>query len=954
MLSVPLPEAEVAADLPPGLSFAAINGPGLCLVSGEVGLDRRARGAARRPRRRGEASGDRGGRALADARAHPGPFAKYLRSLRLAEPRLPFVSNVTGTWIRPEEARDPAYWVRHLRQPVRFADGLAGLVAERSPALLEVGPGRTLTSLARLAPGGRRRGGRVIPALRHPQDPTSDLEAVLAAMGQLWIAGVDARLAGLLRAGTPRVEPADLLVRPRAALDRAGRRLLPPAGEADGPREEPGPLRLDVPAGVAAERDTPAPGGGGAQRPRVRGRGRARPGAGARAARRRPRRRPRAAGRRLRARPGRGVPAPAGQPRGPRGAPARGGRGRTDSLPDRPPLGRGRGRRPRLGARAVLLPSRAARPGPARRGARGPRGDRGRDERRRGRGTRRLATLPRQGARAGPGARSPARAAVRLLPHDRPVLCARSHGGLRAAARRRAGGGDGREPRGPPRRRAAGRGLRALASRGGHRAVARAGRRAGHGRAGRPGPRARRAPRARGEGPLRPRRAHGARPARPRRRSEPGRPRDRGGGRRGPRRHGRRRRPGHPAARRGGGRGALRRDPRRRPRRRRDRRRPPPREGARGPRGRAAAEGARRSRARRGASRPEARRSRLLLVHERGARPRRPGGLRRRERVPERLRPPPGRGGVARARGAVGGLARRGDGRGGAAALPRAAGCLPVEHPLLQRRLERDGETVFPAVLDASEQWVLDEHRLRGGDPVLPGTAFVEMARAALAATGAASADGAIEISNLAFTAPLVVPEGEPRLVETDLRPADDGSVAISIRSVPAAGAGRRARGGPRARARRLGSGHDRRREPSRPGARSAARASAPASRACRRSRRWPSGPDGRRSAAWPSARRRRWRTSSCRRRSPGTSRRTAFTPASSTWPRASRSPSSRAGRPCTRRFRTAGCARHSTCPAGSSATCAFAPGPARASASSTRRSRTSRAGWWPRSKATW
>ena len=115
-------------------------------------------------------------------------------------------------------------------------------------------------------------------------------------------------------------------------------------------------------------------------------------------------------------------------------------------------------------------------------------------------------------------------------------------------------------------------------------------------------------------------------------------------------------------------------------------------------------------------------------------------------------------------------------------------GCLPVGHPLLQRRLERGGGTVFPAVLDAREQWVLDEHRLRYSDPVLPGTALVEMARAALAASGAASADDAIEISNLAFTAPLVVPEGEPRLVETELRPAEDGSVAISIRSVPAHG----------------------------------------------------------------------------------------------------------------------------------------------------------------------
>ena len=318
--------------------------------------------------------------------------------------------------------------------------------------------------------------------------------------------------------------------------------------------------------------------------------------------------------------------------------------------------------------------------------------------------------------------------------------------------------------------------------------MARAGRRADHGRAGRPGPRARRAPRARGEGPLRPRRAHGARPRRPRRRSEPGHPRDRGGGRRGPRRHGRRRRPGHPAARRRGGRGALRRDPRRRPRRRRDRRRPSPREGARGPRGRAAPEGARRSRARRGASRPDARRPRLLLVHERGARPRRPGGLRRRERVPERLRPPPGRGGVARARGAVGGLARRGDGRGGAAALPRAAR-VPAGRasppPATPRERRRDRLSRRPRREAAVGPRRAPPPRRR------PRPARDRVRR-----------DGAGRPGGLRSLPPATrsrsptwrsrprwsSPRANRASSRRSLRPAEDGSVAISIRSVPAAG----------------------------------------------------------------------------------------------------------------------------------------------------------------------
>ena len=271
MLSVPLPEAEVAADLRPGLSFAAINGPGLCLVSGEVGLiaGLEARLAAR---------GVEAKRLAIAVAAHSpmlepilGPFEKYLRSLRLAEPTLPFVSNVTGTWIRPEEARDPAYWVRHLRQPVRFADGLQALVAQGEPGPPRGGPGPDAHVSRPLAPGGRRGEVRH-PGAAAPAGPHERSRGRARGHGSAVDGGRRCRLAGVLRAGTPTGQPADLLVRPRAALDRAGRRLLPPTGEADGAREEPGPLRLDLPAGVAAERDTPAPGGGGAQRPRVRGR----------------------------------------------------------------------------------------------------------------------------------------------------------------------------------------------------------------------------------------------------------------------------------------------------------------------------------------------------------------------------------------------------------------------------------------------------------------------------------------------------------------------------------------------------------------------------------------------------------------------------------------------------------------------------------------------------------
>jgi acyl transferase domain-containing protein len=96
MLSVPLSEAEVAPELVPGLSFAAINGPGLCLVSGKLT-------AISELESRLIARGIEARRLPITVAAHSpmldpilDQFESYLRSLRLSEPTLPFVSNVTG------------------------------------------------------------------------------------------------------------------------------------------------------------------------------------------------------------------------------------------------------------------------------------------------------------------------------------------------------------------------------------------------------------------------------------------------------------------------------------------------------------------------------------------------------------------------------------------------------------------------------------------------------------------------------------------------------------------------------------------------------------------------------------------------------------------------------------------------------------------------------------------
>jgi thioester reductase-like protein len=188
MLSVPLPEAELVPLLGQQLSLAAVNGPALCAVSGpQAALEAFQHTLSGR--------GVQSQRIHIDIAAHSamidpilGEFGAFLRRLELKAPTVPFVSNVTGTWIQEREARDPDYWVAQLRGTVRFEQGLRTLLAEPHRVLLEVGPGRTLGSLARQQ---QQQGApRVFYSLRHPQDEQSDTAFLLHSLGQLHACGV--------------------------------------------------------------------------------------------------------------------------------------------------------------------------------------------------------------------------------------------------------------------------------------------------------------------------------------------------------------------------------------------------------------------------------------------------------------------------------------------------------------------------------------------------------------------------------------------------------------------------------------------------------------------------------------------------------------------------------------------------------------------------------------------
>ncbi|MBR8641366.1 SDR family NAD(P)-dependent oxidoreductase [Streptomyces tuirus] len=117
-------------------------------------------------------------------------------SMERRAPRIPYVSNVTGTWITAEQACDPAYWSRHLCGTVRFAEGVERLAAGDADILLEAGPGQ-LASFATqiLTAGGAAQGVTAVPTLPGSADRRTCGELVASALARLWVLGAPVDLA---------------------------------------------------------------------------------------------------------------------------------------------------------------------------------------------------------------------------------------------------------------------------------------------------------------------------------------------------------------------------------------------------------------------------------------------------------------------------------------------------------------------------------------------------------------------------------------------------------------------------------------------------------------------------------------------------------------------------------------------------------------------------------------
>ncbi|OKI02215.1 polyketide synthase [Streptomyces sp. CB02923] len=187
MVAVQAAESEVAPRLVEGVSIAAVNGPEAVVIAGdETEVLRIAEELAAEGRKT---------QRLSVSHAFHSPlmepmledFRRVAEGLSYEAPQIPLVSNVTGEQAAEDLVCSAEYWVRHVRETVRFADGVRAMVAEDVDVFLELGPDGVLTAMAQHSLDGAD-GRLAVSALRKDRPEET---ALLTALARLHVAGAE-------------------------------------------------------------------------------------------------------------------------------------------------------------------------------------------------------------------------------------------------------------------------------------------------------------------------------------------------------------------------------------------------------------------------------------------------------------------------------------------------------------------------------------------------------------------------------------------------------------------------------------------------------------------------------------------------------------------------------------------------------------------------------------------
>jgi len=190
MLGVPLPPTELQTHIHNNkdICIAAVNSPSGCVLSGprepleRFAADLSSKGIDTRFLHTSHAFHSSMMDPILDS------FKTQAAAIPFKSPTIPYISNVSGTWITIEEASSPAYWANHLRKPVLFSKGIEELLKLENAIFIEVGPGKTLSTFVNRHTG-KTQGHPVVNLIRHPNEETSDQKYLTEKLGLLWLAG---------------------------------------------------------------------------------------------------------------------------------------------------------------------------------------------------------------------------------------------------------------------------------------------------------------------------------------------------------------------------------------------------------------------------------------------------------------------------------------------------------------------------------------------------------------------------------------------------------------------------------------------------------------------------------------------------------------------------------------------------------------------------------------------
>jgi acyl transferase domain-containing protein/SAM-dependent methyltransferase len=194
MLAVMASAETVARFVDNEISLAAVNAPGLSVLSGPDRAIERVEAVLSQ-------------QSVATRRLHTShafhssmmepilpQFEDLVSGVRLSAPRIPFVAAMSGEWA-DGAVTQPNYWIAQLRSTVCFADGVRTIADPNGPVgkdalYLELGPGNTLATFVARTTNGNEKAASCFTSLPLANDHRSETETILTALGHLWVNGV--------------------------------------------------------------------------------------------------------------------------------------------------------------------------------------------------------------------------------------------------------------------------------------------------------------------------------------------------------------------------------------------------------------------------------------------------------------------------------------------------------------------------------------------------------------------------------------------------------------------------------------------------------------------------------------------------------------------------------------------------------------------------------------------